>query len=252
MSFNLTTFVFEVVNFVVLLALLQRMVFRPLREGIDARRSALAERDAKLAAAEAKLAADESALTLRAEELDRLRHDAIREAAEGAAEERARILEQARDDAAADRQRAQRLLEAERSTAAAELRELAIERSADLAGRLLIQLAPQTADGLLLDLMVRELDSHGAGLRPLIRESPVELDLEWAKMPRDAERERLTAAFERVLERPLRLTHREDPTLMAGVRARVCNRLLDATVAGQVELLKERARAMILEDESRA
>lgn len=252
MSFNPTTFVFEIVNFIVLLAILQRLVYRPLRAGIDARREAIAARDAELAAGEEKLAAERATLGARAEELDRLRLDAIREAAEAAAEERARILAQAREDAAADRQRAQRLLEAERSTAAAEVRELAIERSADLAGRLLVQLAPTSADALLLDLMVSELAARAETLRGLVQGGSVEVDLEWAMTPRDTERARLVAALEGALGRAVRVTHREDSSLLAGVRVRVCNRLLDASVAGQVALLKERAGAMFTEDEARA
>lgn len=39
MNFDLTTFVFELVNFGLLIWILQRVLYRPLRAGIERRRS---------------------------------------------------------------------------------------------------------------------------------------------------------------------------------------------------------------------
>jgi F-type H+-transporting ATPase subunit b len=92
MHFNLTTFLFEIVNFLVLLVVLQRLIYRPLRKGIDARRQAQEDEAAALVTKEQAVLAQGHELDARARQLDELRLTAVREAAEAASEERARIL----------------------------------------------------------------------------------------------------------------------------------------------------------------
>lgn len=235
MGFDPVTFLFELINFLVLVVVLDRLVYRPLRAGIEARRAAQAEQAAQTARALAEAEARRREWEEKLGEQERLRAEVLRTAQEEAAQARARLLETAREDALAERERARRLLEAEREAARAWVRDLAVERGADLAGRLLLKLAPEAVDQALTERLaeqaVRERASLPAG----------ELELTFARAPGSEAVSRLREALGGA-ERPL--TVREDPALQAGVVARVGHRVLDASVQGQLEAFRGEARRL--------
>jgi F-type H+-transporting ATPase subunit b len=255
MGFSVTTFAFELVNFVVLTLLLQRLLFRPLRRGLDARREALAARER--AAGDKAREAEElrASYEARAREIDELREEAIRKAAIEAAEERSRLLAQAREDAAAERARAQRILDVERENALGWVRDLAIHRSTELSGRLLLELAPLAIERALLDLLIAEIGRQAERLRAAGAGDGAEVEITWARIPEDVEVSRLRDALAAALPAgdgsgPLRFVIREDAALLSGVTLRIGFRVLDASLAGQLDLLRDRAQALL--DESRA
>lgn len=236
MTLDLTTFLFELVNFLVLAAILTRFVYRPLAEGVRARREELArlrsEAAEKVAAAEAR----QEDLARRERELDGLRDQVMGEATASAAAERARILAQAREDAAGERARVQTLLEAERVAALGWVRDEAVERGVEVAGRLLLSLAPQAAHAALVGHLVAEVRGRAAADRP----EEVELSLPRAD---DAESvERVRAALTEAFGAAPRLTVHEEPALGAGAVLRLGDLRLDASIAGQLEALRDEAR----------
>lgn len=248
MQLNPLTFVFEIVNFLVLLFVLERWVFRPLRRGITARREeearAKEEAQEKLARAESierELADERRAIA-------DVRDRALREAAEQATEERARILAQAREDAAAERARASRLVEAEREAAEAWVQEVAVERGTEIAGRMLLALAPGAAEAALRARLLEEIARRGVELSPASTDGSVEVELRSAALGESRDVESIRDALARAMGRPVRLVVREDEKLLAGVVLRVGDRVLDASVAGQLEAFRDRARAMLQED----
>lgn len=100
MTFDWTTFALQVINVVVLLAILRHVLFRPVAGIIAKRRdntqaaldaAAAARRDAEAAAAEARAAAEASAAA---------RADMLKKAAEAADAQRADLLAKARVEAA--------------------------------------------------------------------------------------------------------------------------------------------------------
>jgi F-type H+-transporting ATPase subunit b len=250
MGFNLTTFVFEIVNFLVLLFLLQRLVYRPLRRGIAERRAALREKEETAERLAGEAASQKAELEARARSIDELRAQALRDASVAAADERARILEQAREDAAADRARAQHLIDAEREASEAAIRELAITHATSLASRLLTQLAPDALDRALFEALTAELERRG----PEWRGDPdfstdEEVEITWARLPGEETVEQLKATLGRALTPGLSLIHREDGALGAGAVVRFGHRVLDASTAGQLSAFRGRARALIEEEQ---
>lgn len=245
MDFSLTTFLFEIVNFVVLLLLLQRLVFRPLRDGLAERRRAIAmqETAAQQALAEAQTLKRE--LEHSARSIDELRQQAMREASAAAAEERARILEQARDDAAADHARARRLIDSEREANEAAIRELAITHSTAIAGRLLAQLAREPLEQVLVEALLEEVARSAPGWRaePDFAQEG-EAEVTWARLPGDALMQHFKQGITSSLG-AIHLVHKEDDALQAGAVLRFGAHVLDASVGGQLQGLRARARALI-------
>ena len=244
MGFSLQSLIFEVVNFLVLLWVLQRLVYRPLRRSLDARRAAMREIEVRAEERRAEAESVRASFEQRASEIDGLREDALRVAGEEAAAQRARLLEQARDDAAADEARARRMLEAEREEALRWVRELTIERATELAGQLLLQIAPKAVDEALFDTALAEVERRASGLRAEVSptESSVRVELTCARVPSETELEHLRTRLQSALSVTPRLAIEEDESLGAGVIVRIGDTSIDTTLAGQLAGLRDRAR----------
>lgn len=251
MGFNPTTFIFEIINFIVLVWLLQRLLYKPLQRSIDRRNAAIRARED---AADQRTNEAEQALAnyrARHAELDNLGEQVIREATEEASEQRARILEQAREDAAAERARAQSMLEAEREAALGWVREELVERSAEVAGRMLERLAPHALEPALLEQLIAELERQSEVLGREVHEASgdgtaaPEVEVTFATMPGDEGVSRLREKLAETFGRAPRLTLREDSTLGAGLVLRVGHRVLDASMAGQLEAFRDMVRETV-------
>ena len=232
MTFSLTTFLFEAINFVVLVFILERLVYRPLRRAIAARKKAAFEKERLADEREGAARAAEAEAHRRAEELATLRDEVIRLAEEEAFEQRARILAEAREDAEAERAHVRRLLESEREAAIGWVREVAVERGTEAAGRLLMRLAPEAVEDALWGQLVAEI------ARPGRLEDATEVEIRCARLPNDARRAELRAALERALGHPVELALREDRDLEAGLVVRIGPRVIDASIAGQLDAFR--------------
>lgn len=88
----------QVVNFLILVWLLRRFLYKPVLAAIDAREKSVAAKLADAAAREAKAQAEGEELRKRTEAFDRERVSLLRKASDEAATERQRLVESARQD----------------------------------------------------------------------------------------------------------------------------------------------------------
>lgn len=248
MSFNLTTFVFELVNFVVLVWLLQRLLYGPLKNAIAKRREKADEEADRAREKLERAGALEAELAERAKKLDEAREHVLEEAREQAAEERARLLSAARQDAAAERARVQRLLEAERESASTWVREMAIEHSTEVAGRLLVDLAPDLVDRVLSEKLADELRRRGKEELSSGADGAAtrrEVEVTFAKTPTSEALDVLRAALTELFGEAPRLVTREDDSLGAGTVVRFGGKVFDASIRGQLDAFRDRVRDVI-------
>lgn len=256
MGFDATTFFFEIINFIVLVWLLQRLVYKPLRGAIDKRRAEIEAEQRDVAKALERVEELKAELKTKSASLDDLRDATIREATDRASRERARILEQAAEDAASERKRAERLLETEREAALGWVKSLAVEKGTELAGKMLAELAPDSIDSLLAEQLSREIEAskdklrQEAEARASLSDGGVDVEIVWAKWPTNEVLEPLKATLSQALGDKLRLSVKEDASLEGGLRVRVGDRVLDASIAGHLEALRERALALV-DDEAK-
>ncbi len=247
MGLSLTSLMFETINFVVLVWVLSRLVFRPLKKSIEERKAATTklQRDAEAKRQEAMRELEQ--LQKKHTELAELRERVMREAAEDAAETRARLLAEAHEDAAAARAQGQRRLESERQAAEAAVRDLAIEESTRIAAHLLAELSPRALDDALIERLAQAVrTSPPVGHRDGgARRNVTEVGLRFAHAPREGDVEHLRRAFTDVLGAAPEISITEDSALVAGVVATIGHRVLDASIAGNLAVLAERARELI-------
>lgn len=225
MNFDWTTFGLEALNFLVLVWLLKRFLYRPVLAVVEKRR---AENEQTIAKAQSMR---EEALSLKAEYETRLAQAAgERERAVSAldaeiATERALRLTRLDQDLAADRMRRQALAAGERAE-----REDAGEREAErlaarFASRLLERLAGPQLDALLADVALADLQradqDQFEALRTALAEPSSQVEVASAHVLASERRAALESALRDIGGRELDVRYAQDPELKAGLRIRV-------------------------------
>jgi F-type H+-transporting ATPase subunit b len=221
MEFDLTTFVLEILNFLILVWLLKRFFYRPVLAVIEARRAESAKTiaDAETLRGEAEALKGEYRARLVTVDQDRAAARAGLDAE--MATERARRLAAVEAEVNADRQRRQMLETRERSEREAALEREAAAIAARFATRLLDRLAGPELEGRLADLALSELDTQAPekveALREALRDSGTGVQVVSAYALDAARRTAVTEALGRLAGRPVEPEFSQDPQLKAGV-----------------------------------
>jgi F-type H+-transporting ATPase subunit b len=254
LNLDMATIAFQIINFLVLAALLYRFLFRPVMRGVKER----ADEKERLAHEMAR--EREEAAQLRAELEGRLAH---------AKEEAAAIIAQAGEQAEAERKEllyevqaeAERLL-VEAHTDAHRLRQQAVDEfHGDLLDAILEisgQVIGRTAPPELHDALVQQLNDSiwelgrsemqrvEAFRRSLGDRDPTAYVT--TARPLSPEQQGLLArTFTALADRHVNLEVQTDPSLAAGLRVRMADVVVENSIAGQLAELRETASSALKE-----
>jgi F-type H+-transporting ATPase subunit b len=240
MVFNVWTFLFQVVNFLVLVAILRWLLYRPLRDAIDRRREANARAQADAEAARREAAALQATLGQQLADLDRRREAVIREARDRAEAERQALMADTESTIRRRRQEVEQQCARERDEAWRSLRAELVHSAVELADRLLGEACDSTLQRQLAGRLVEELrripDDERQELRgewddgeAAVVETAAELNGEILSD--------LGGAIESLAGRPLGVSVQVRPDLLGGVRLRIGGHVWDASMAGRLEEL---------------
>jgi F-type H+-transporting ATPase subunit b len=241
-GFSWTTFLFEVVNFVLLLWLLQRLLYKPLQSTIEQRREARRDAEHQLEALKQQAQQLVTDQDTQRHELERLRESILAEARAGAQAERAGILRCAESEATDLRRRERERLTLEKSELDAETAsESLVAARASVESLLRAVCAPEHTAGELDAAMTRrllaELDRQGEDLAALASD----VELRAAVELNEEQKRELRARLSPRLPDSVSIDFIRDPSLISGLVLRAGDRVYDASLLGQVERLFEQA-----------
>jgi F-type H+-transporting ATPase subunit b len=241
MIFNVWTFLFQVVNFLVLVYILRRLLYQPLREAIDRRREANARAQAEAEAARREAAALKESLDRQVAELDRTRTALFREARDRAEAERQAASAKAEAAIRRRHEESEQQLARERDEALRSLHGELVRSAVEMAGRLLSEAADSTLQRPLAARLVEELRRVPDDERRRLREEWDDGEaavLETAdEFNGDVLRD-LGGAIEALAGRPLEVSMQVRRDLLGGVRLRIGGHVWDASMAGRLEELE--------------
>jgi len=240
LGLDLSTVVFQVLNFLILLAVLGRFFYRPV---LKAMRNKEAETADRLERADRRLA-----------EVDKLRHEAeqVRRDAQQEAErqlararaeaeaERQRLAEKARAEAALIVEKARESVIAERASAERELESDVRTTAIELATRLVERIAGESVHHVLIARLVDQLSKSAR----IGNGAPGSILVETTYELTDEERSAIERALTSYLqsETVVRPTYRTNTELVAGLRIQLTGSLIDMSVRGALASIRE-ARA---------
>lgn len=241
MSFDWTTFVLELVNFIVLVWILRRFLYRPVLSVIQARRRKIEEQleradQARSEALAAKEACERNMANWEKEK-DLARSDLEKEIAA----ERERLLERLAEEESARRAKDRAQEERERQ----EWMHTTEQRALELAGRftvkLLERLASQELEASLIDLALSDLgrlpQAEIDKLRSAMAEDAVEVSSAYSL---DAgRRTALARVIGQTAESEVKPIFKEDPTLLAGIRIHAGSWVLSANLRDELKFFQD-------------
>ncbi len=222
MELDWSTFLLEILNFLVLLWILKRFLYKPVLETIAKRQAGIAQTLASAQAirteAEALQTQYESRLGQWSAERESAREGLRREIAL----ERERLLAAVEQELERDREKARVLEEKLRADHLRQYQEVALAQGTRFVARLLADLADPELSLRLFDLALRQLDSLPEerlnAIRLACEEAPEQAEAVTA-YPLDAERRQMLAdKLGGLVGMPVACRYAEDADLLAGLR----------------------------------
>jgi F-type H+-transporting ATPase subunit b len=243
MSFDPWTLAFQLLNFAVLLLVLFRLLFKPVRQ-IMAKRAAQVQAALDAAdAAHAEAEAIRAGLALEQKRVGELRTGMLVKLQAEIEENRQRRLAGVAAEVQELLERGRGVLESEQRKSGEELRERARRSVTNYAAAVLADLADIEIHRALLRRLPAAFAKAGAELAGLSNPGePVAVVVESAFALTDEE----TAALRDLVGKSIRvagLTAAVEPLLLAGVRLRAADRLLDFSLRGQLDALAATLKA---------
>ncbi|MEB2309609.1 MAG: F0F1 ATP synthase subunit delta [Candidatus Brocadiaceae bacterium] len=238
MKLNIWTLLFQIINFVVLLFILRRILYKPIREIIEKRRGIVAKtvEDAEKTKKEALELKEKQQEELKKfkEVQDRL----LGQTREEALKERNKLLSEAKEDAVKIIEKEKALFDAEKKRIETELKTKCLEITSIF------------ASNLLKDISDKEL--HMAVVRRFLKENEIMVsDVSKMKETAEALNIDLVTAYpfsvddekvvrgtlEARIAKKIKINITIDETLIAGVRVKVGDTIYDASLAGRINAI---------------
>jgi len=238
MTFNLWTFLFEILNFLVLAFVLHRLLYRPLREAVARRQEATARARTEADKARQEAQDLEHQLQERLAQQDREREKTLRTAHEQAEAERKQLVAEAERTIRERQDEARKTLDREREESLRTLRSEVATMALDLTRRLLTGAAERTLHIQLVRRLIETLHDLPEAEREQLARDWQPQDgavLETAEALDAATLTDVNAAVSLVLQKPATPSVNVLPELIGGVRLRLGGQVWDASLAGQFE-----------------
>ena len=151
------TFIAQVVNFLILMLLLKRFLYRPILSAIDAREQRIVAQIADADAQKIEAQKERDQFHKKNEEFERQRAALLNQATDEVKAERSRLLDQARRAAESLRAKRQEALKIERQTLSDALTHRAREEVFAIARKTLADLAGETLEKRMTEVFLRRL-----------------------------------------------------------------------------------------------
>ncbi len=246
MQLDWTTFLLQIVNFLVLVWLLKRFLYRPVMEVIARRQAGIDKTVDDAKAIEARANALRSDYEAKLAELDTAHAAQVARLADEVAAERTKRLDKLDAELAAERQKRAALAERESAELQRKADEAAHRNASAFVARLLGRLGDAHLDRRLLDMLIADLpglpDDQREGLRQAAAGPEAHIEVVAARPLEDDAQHALGDALDALLGRRLPLDISTDDSLLAGLRVGLGPWLLAADLADELSFFRSGAR----------
>jgi F-type H+-transporting ATPase subunit b len=246
MGLDWSTFLLEIVNFLILVWILKRFLYAPVRAAIERRQKrvegVLAEAEDRRAEADRMRAEYEA----RKQDWERERTEARKELEQEVAAERGRRIREIEQEIARRQEQAETLDQRRRQETEHRAQEEALALAADFGARLLSRVADQDLETRLVEMVVEDLaslqDEHRQALASAVREGASGVRIRSAYPLGDSQRAALEAALSKAANAEVSCAFEEDADLIAGLRIEAGPLIMGASLRDELRFFAEAAR----------
>jgi len=229
-----TTFILEIINFLVLVWILQRFLYRPVMNVVARRRAAITQDLEQAHTTQNEAASLKEQYENRLNDWQKEREDARKQLHAEIEAERQKLLEQLQAELAEQRRKEQVLAERRNESLLREAQQQALSLSEQFAAKLLARLAGPAVEGSLLDMLLEDLaalpEERLKTLKDAQRKAQATVQVLSAFPLNNQQRQRLAEALEKLLSGQVTCEFSEDSTLLAGIEIHIGAQRLHATL----------------------
>jgi F-type H+-transporting ATPase subunit b len=243
MKFNIWTLLFQITNFIVLLVILRRILYRPVREIMEKRRGLIERemRDAERTKSDAQALNDKYQAEMNG--LKNQKAQMLEAVQEEVSEERKRLIDKAREDAERIIAREKALENAEKRTFEAEMKDKILDSVSIFSSNLLRDIADETLHEAVFRKFIAGLEHNMPEIALTAgKEETLSIVLLTAYPLHDEDVERIKDIVQSRIGKKVAVAATLEPALIAGVRMKAGDQVIDSSVAGQIQALKERLK----------
>ncbi|MDX1433643.1 MAG: hypothetical protein R3286_14465 [Gammaproteobacteria bacterium] len=245
MQIDWLTVVAQIVNFLILVWLLTRFLYRPVVEAMDRREQHIAERLRHAAEREQQAAETVHEYRKKRSELDDDRGALIDKAREAAESARLEMLEDARREAAERRAQWQRQVAEERRDFLRALRHQTADAVQSVARRALADLAGRDLEEQIVESFIERLQSTDRDMCHAIAAAGEAITVHTAFELDPSARGRITRAIHEHIREGIVIDYEVSPELICGIEMTAAGRQLSWTLDGYLDALDERMETLL-------
>lgn len=243
MKFNIWTLLFQIINFVILLYILRRILYKPIREIIEKRRGLIAKtvEDAEKTKKEALELKEKNQ-----EELNKakeLQSQMLEQTREEALKDRNKLLDEANKEAAKINEKEKALIYAEKMRIESELKNKTLEIVSVFASNLLKDISDEELHNAIFRKLLKENGRIISDISKIKEtEEILNIDLITAYPLQMGDVKTFQETLESKLTKKVKINTTIDKMLIAGVRIKAYDMIYDSSLAGQVNALASRLK----------
>lgn len=244
--FNWWTFFFQIINFFVVLYILYKLFFNPLKNIIQKRDELLRKRLEEIETGERNLKEQEEAYREKLNEIDILKGRELSIARKEAQEEKKRLLEQTDKEIEKERLKQKSILELEREEVDRTIKERSLYFSIDYIRRFADELIDEEMHQKLIEKFLYELKRADTDeieiLKKEIKTRECKIKLTTALKIEEKTIHQITETLEHTLN--IKIASLEtfvDSALIGGIKLEIENKIIDGSIRQTLEQLKDEA-----------
>jgi len=242
MELDSTTFVLEIINFLVLMWLLNRFLYRPIQATLANRAAAEAARLQALATQQTALQAASEELKQQTEALQAQRSQAMDALASEMAGLKQSRLQELEHDLQDERDKAHARMEQERARLCDQSEQALRQQTSAFVAQYLQRLANPALEAVIIQLFLSDLAIQSEQARRVLRdgwasehaEAPT-IDVSTAYPPSAEQRQQVEAHISMLLGQAARIEWRTDASLLSGISVHLPGHLLEASLRRGVD-----------------
>jgi len=242
--FNWWTFLFQTINFFVVLYILYRLFFNPLKNIIQKRDESIKKRLEELQAGEKKLKELTQSYQDRLKEIDILKDKELGIARKEAEQEKSRLLEEADKELNKERLKQKSILELERKKVGNAIKEQSLQFSLDYLSRFSGQLIDEEMHQKLIEKFLYELKSTSANeiaaLKKEMKTKECEIKLSTPLKIKEKTMRLIRETLENIFDiKIVSIKTLTENSLIGGIKLGIENKIIDGSIQGMLKQLED-------------
>jgi F-type H+-transporting ATPase subunit b len=243
MKFDIWTFLFQIINFVVLLFILKRLLYKPIREIMEKRRGII-EKNVE-DAEKTKMEAQELKRKYQ-EEMDKqkeVRILTLEKLQEEVEVERKKLMGRAEEEAGKIIEKERAIFDTEKKRLETELKDKAIDTVCVFASRLLRDISDEELHSAVYRKLFKEVERITSDITKIEKkDEPLTIEIITAYELSEEGLKGLQKTMESLISRKVDINQTIDKNLIAGIKIKVYDMVYDSSLSGQIDSLKLRLK----------